>query len=151
MVPHPHVHGWHGKHGLVGGKQYGGRQIVADAGRHLGQQIGRRRADDDEVALAGKLDMADLTFVFQIEHVQIDLIFGHHAHGQRCDEFMRGFRHQRAYRDALPPEQAHQFQRFIGGDTTADDEEDRFLAHTLKPIHHMPAAPAAAAIKAVVT
>ena len=95
--------------------------------------------------------MADLAFVFQIEHVRIDLIPGHHAHGQRRDEFMRGFRHQRTHGNALPPEQAHQFQRFIGGDATADDEEDRFLTHTPRPIHHMPAAPAAAATKAVAT
>ena len=42
-----HVHRRRGQHGFVGRQQQGGGQIVGQAIRRLGEQIGGGRGDDD--------------------------------------------------------------------------------------------------------
>ena len=80
MVPHPHIHGGNRKNGLICRKQDRCRQIIRDASRHFCQNIGSRRANHDQVGLTAQLDMPDFAFFLQVEHVAIDLIFGHHCH-----------------------------------------------------------------------
>ena len=75
VLPHPHIHGRHGDHRLVGGKDQRRRQIIGNPARHLGEQIGRRRAHHHQIGLAAQLDMAHLGLVLEVEQVGVDLIF----------------------------------------------------------------------------
>ena len=52
VLPHAHVHRRRDEHRLVGREQQRGREIVGDPRRHLGQQVGGRRADQHEIGRA---------------------------------------------------------------------------------------------------
>ena len=66
VLPHPDVHRGRDNHRLVGSEQQGRRKIVRHSRRHFGEQVGRRRTDQDEVGGAAELDMADLNLVLQL-------------------------------------------------------------------------------------
>ena len=88
MQPHPHVHRRGDQHPLVGREQRGRGEIVGEALRHPGQQIGGRRRDDDEIGVARQFDMAHLGFVGQREQVVVDLVAAERGGRQRRDELL---------------------------------------------------------------
>ena len=52
MLPHTDVHRRRDNHWLVGREEQGGREVVGNARRHLGEKIGGRRADENEIGRA---------------------------------------------------------------------------------------------------
>ena len=59
VLPHLGVHRGHEQHRAAGREQRGGEQVVRAAVRGAGQQVRRRRGDDDEVGLLAELDVRD--------------------------------------------------------------------------------------------
>ena len=52
VLPHADVHRRRDDDRLVGREQQGRREVVGDARRHLGEQVGGRRADQHEIGRA---------------------------------------------------------------------------------------------------
>ena len=88
--PHLRVHRRRDQDRLVGREQHGGGEIVGMAARHLGDQVGGRRRDDDEIGVARQADMADVELALRIEQVGIGALAAERAGGERRDEMLRG-------------------------------------------------------------
>ena len=129
MLPHAHIHGGRDEHRLVGGEQHGGGEIVGEAMRHLGEEVGGRRRDDDQVGLARQADMADLGLVLEVEQIGEGLLLGEHGERERGDELGAAFGQDRAHGGAPLLQAAHELEALIGGDAAADDQQDALALH----------------------
>ena len=99
------------------------------AARHLGEEVGRRRRDDDQVGLARQADMADLVLVVEIEQIGEHPVVAERGDRQRRHELLRRARHHRAHRHAVLAQAAHEVEALVGGNAAADDEQDAVLSH----------------------
>ena len=89
VAPHARVHRRREQDRLVGREQHRGGEIVGEAVRHLGHQVGGGRRDDDEVGLARQPDMADVELGSRVEQVGEGMLAGERADRQRRDELLR--------------------------------------------------------------
>ena len=64
-------------------------EVVGVSAGHLGEQVGRRRRDDQEVGLARQPDVADLLLVVEVEQVGEYAVRGQRADRQRGNELLR--------------------------------------------------------------
>ena len=124
MLPHPHIHRRHCQHWFISREQQRGRHIVSDAVRHLGEQIGRGRADDNQIGAARQLDVAHLDLTGQIPERGVHRVFAERGQGHRGDEFGAALGQHTADLAAALADQAHQLASLIGRDAAADDEQD---------------------------
>ena len=99
-------------------------EVVGDPCRHLREQVGRRRADHDQIGLAAELDMAHLGLVLQIPQRGIDRAFRQGRKAHRGDEMGAARGQDGGHRMAGLARQADQLGGLVGGNATADDEED---------------------------
>ena len=76
MRPHLRVHGRRHEHRPVARKQDCRREIVGEPVRHLGEKVGGRRRDDDEVGLARQPDVADRILLVEVEEAPEDALAG---------------------------------------------------------------------------
>ena len=122
--PHLDVHGGCSQHGLVGGQQDGGREVVRHAGRHARQNVGGRRRDHDQVALTGQADVSHLAFIGQRQQLLVHLLARQRSNREGGYE-LRPRLGQDAT-DARTPlfHAPDQLQRLVGGDAARDDEQD---------------------------
>ncbi len=134
VLPHAHIHRRRGEHLLVGGEQHGGGEIVGQTMRHLGEKVGGRRRDHDQIGLARQTDMPDLGLVLEVEEIGEDLRLGEHRERERRDEFGAAACQDRAHARAPLLQAAHQFEALIGGDAAADDQEDALALHVVSLI-----------------
>jgi hypothetical protein len=124
MLPHADVHRRRGEHRLVGGEQQGGGEVVGDAGRHLREEVGGGRADQDQVGGAAELDMAHLRLVLEVPQRGVDRAFGQRGEGHGRDEMRAaGGQHGRDLM-AVAAGEADQLGRLERRDAAADDEQD---------------------------
>ena len=65
---------------------------VASPPRHLGENVRRRRHDDDEVRLARQADVAHFRLVGEREQIRVDLLAGERGHRERRDELRPALR-----------------------------------------------------------
>ena len=135
VFPHADVHRRRHQDRLVGGHQRRRRKIVGDPGRHLGQDVGRRRRHQHQVGLAGQADMAHFFFVGEREQVLEHLVFANRAEGQRGDEFGAARSQHAAHGGAPLAKPAYQVGALISGDPTREDQQNSF---TLKHFTSMP-------------
>ena len=112
------------QHGLVGGHQHAGGEVVGVAARHLRQQVGGGRRHHDQVGLARQADVADLALVVEIEQLGEDAVAGQRADRQRRDELLRRPGQDRAHADGGLAQAADQLQALVGGNAAADDQHD---------------------------
>ena len=122
--PHHHVHRRRHQDRLVGGEQGGGGEIVGEAMRHLGEQVGAGRRHHDQVGLARQADMAHLGFVGQREQLLIDLVAADRGEGERRDELGAAPGQDHAEADAAIAPAPDQLQRLVGGDAAGNDQEN---------------------------
>ena len=121
VLPHAHIHGGHGEHGLVRCQQQGGRQIIGNSRRHFGQEVGRCRGNDNQIGLARQLDMTHFGLILQVEQIGIDLVLAEGGKRHGGHELLAARGDHATYGRALLAEQAHQLAAFIGGDAPAHD------------------------------
>ena len=119
---------------LVGGEQDGGGEIVGEPMRHLGQKVGGRGRDHDQIGLARQADMPDLGLVLEVEQIGEGLssVSTESESGvtNSAPPFVRIARTRRA-----PLLQAaHELEALIGGDAAADDREDALALHVVLSI-----------------
>ena len=126
MVPHAYVHGRCHKHRFVGREKRCGGEIIGKAGCHLGKKISRGWCHHHKIGGARQLDVAHLGFIGEGEKIGIDLVAGERGHRKRCHEFFCRLRHDGGDADAPAGEQANEFERLVGRNAAADDEENGF-------------------------
>ena len=124
MRPHFRIHRRRHQHLLVGGQKHRRGKVVGMAVGELGHQLGGGRRHDQKVGLARQPDMTDIMLVVAVEQVGEDTIGRKRADRKLGDEFLRGGRHDDP--DHSPPlaQAPDQVERLVGGDATADDEQD---------------------------
>jgi hypothetical protein len=123
MQPHAHVHRRRRQHGLVGRQQQRGRQIVADPGGHLRQDVGGGRRDDDQVCAARQFDMAHLALVGQREQVAVDLGLGQRLQCQRRNELRARLRQHAGDTAIATTQQADQLRDLESRDAARNDQQ----------------------------
>ena len=122
--PHARVHRRRDQDRLVGREQDGGGEIVRPAGRHPGHEIGRRRRHHDQIGVARHANMTDVELGARIEQIGIGAFAAERADGKRCDEMLRGGGENATQRGAAFLQAPNEIERFIGGDASADDEQN---------------------------
>ena len=90
VVPHQGVHGRGQQDRAVGGQQDCAGEIVGVALRHLRHQVGGRRRHHDQIAFAGKADMAGVKLALGVEQIRVDALMRQRAGGKRRDELLCG-------------------------------------------------------------
>ena len=91
---------------------------------HLGEQIGCCGRHHDQIGLAREADMADLALVVEVEQLGEHAVACQRADGERRNEFLRGLGHHGTHGDTALAQAADQIQALVGGNATADDEDD---------------------------
>jgi hypothetical protein len=123
MLPHLGVHRGREEHRAPGGEQCVREQIVGQALRGLGEQVGGGRCDDDEVGLAAEADVRHL--VGAGPDVGADRLAGQRRPGGLADECER----RRGGHDPHPVprlgQQSQQLTGLVGGDPARHAEDDR--------------------------
>ena len=126
VQPHAHVHGRRDQDRQGGGEQHRRGEIVRMPSRHLRHEIGGGRRDDDEVRVAGELDMADIGLVLAVEEIRMRALAGKRGSRKRRDELLRAGGEHAAHRGAALAQAADEVEGLVGRDAAADDEEDAF-------------------------
>ena len=124
MLPHARIHRRRDQHALVGGEQGGRGKVVGMAVRHLGDQVGGRRRDHQEVRRARELDMADIGFVGQREQVGEAALARQRRDRERSHELLASLGQDAARGDAAILQPADEFEHLVGGDAAADDQKN---------------------------
>ncbi len=130
MGPHGRVHGWRHEDRIVGGKKNGGRQIVRLAGRHLRHQVGGRRRNQHQIAVAREPYMADILLVLAVKKIGENLVGGQSTDGERRDEFTRARRQHRAHVRSTLAQTANEVERLVGGNTARNDQKNTLAGET---------------------
>ncbi len=110
--------------GRVGSEQRGRGEIVGEARRHLGQKVGSRGRDDDEVRILGQAQMPHLALVGEGEEVVVDALAGQRRRRERGHEARGCGRHDDADRGAALAQAADEVEPLIGGDAARDHQQD---------------------------
>ena len=130
--PHGLVHGWcQGDRG-IGRQHHGGQQIIGDALRQAGHEVGGGRRDQHEVCPASQFDVPHGRFRRGVEQVQVDGMAGERLQGEGGDELAPALGHHHPDFGAMVAQAADQFGALVGGDAAADTQDDAF---TLQPLH----------------
>jgi hypothetical protein len=131
VAPHGLVHGRGDGDGSVGGQDQGGQQVIGDALRQAGDQVGSGRGDQHQIGPFGQFDMAHGGFGGRVQQIQVNRVAGQGLHGQRGDELTTAAGHDHAHFGALVEKPANQFCALVGGNAAADAENDAFPIQTL--------------------
>ena len=129
MRPHLRIHRRRDQHGLVRGEQRRRRQVICETMRHLGDQIGGRRRDHDQIRLARQADVAHLGLVGQGEQIAEHPFAGQARDRERGDE--PGARRRQDAADANTPiaQPADQLEALVGRDAAGNDQQNTLAVH----------------------
>src|SRR3546814_8883971 len=92
MFPHADIHGGHSKDRLVRGEQERCGKAVGNAGRHLGEKIGRGGTNDQEICLPAELYMTHFRLILQIPETGMDGLFRKRGKCHRRNELRAAIR-----------------------------------------------------------
>ena len=132
MQPHADVHRGREQDALVGGEQQRRGEVVGEALRHLGHEIGGGGRHEDEVGAARQFDMAHLGLIGQREQVVVDALARQAGDRQRRDELLGRGRHHGAHRDPALAQAADEVEGLVGRDAAAHDEQDATARHAAR-------------------
>ena len=124
VQPHAQVHRRRDQRALVGRQQRRRREIVGEAERHVGDEVGGRRRDDQEVGLARELDVAHARLFRRGEQVGADRLAAERLGRKGRDEPLGRGGHGDAHRRAAFAQAANQVERLVGRDAAANDQQD---------------------------
>ncbi len=124
MGPHLQIHRGGDQDRLVGGEQRGRGEIVGQAMRHLGQQIGGGGRHHHQIGVARQIDMRHAVIVVGREQILGHGLAGQGGEGQGGDEALGRRGQQAAHRSAAVAEPADQIETLIGGDAAGDDQQN---------------------------
>ncbi len=121
VLPHLGVHRGDEHDRAAGGEQRVGQQVVGEAVRGLGQEVGGRRRHDHEVGVLADPDVRDLVHV--VPHLGRHRLAGQRGPGGRADEPQR--RRGGHDRDVVAGlgEAPEQLAGLVGRDAAADPED----------------------------
>ena len=135
MLPHVHVHGGGDQDRRRRGQVEGGEEVVGNAVGELGQDVGRGGGDDQRVGPLRLADVLDAVlfgggFVGAVPGARVvpqagdDLVAGERGEGERLDESRGRPGHDHMDLKSLALQGAHQFRRFIRGNSAGDAHGD---------------------------
>ena len=124
MEPHPDIHGRREENPLVGREEQRAREVIGDALRHLGHEIGGGWCHDQQVGRAGQFDMTHFGLVGQREQVVVDPFSCKARDRQGGDESLGGCRHHGPDATASFTKTPHEVKSLVGRDAAADHQED---------------------------
>jgi phosphopantothenoylcysteine decarboxylase/phosphopantothenate--cysteine ligase len=90
------------------------------AAGHPGQEVGSRRRNNDEIAVARQPDVANLAFVIKVEEVGENLLVRQRRDRKRGDEMVRRLRHDDAHLMAAILEAPDELKALISRDAAAE-------------------------------
>ena len=122
VLPHLGVHGGREDHRAAGGEQGVGEQVVGEAVRGLGEQVGGGRGDHDQVGVLPDPHVRDLVDV--VPDLGGDGLPGQRRPGRLADEVQRGLGGHHPDVVAGLGEPAQQLARLVGGDAAAHPQHD---------------------------
>ena len=123
VLPHLGVHRGREHDRAPGGEQGVGEQVVGQAVRGLGQQVGGRRRDHDQVGRLADPDVRDLVDV--LPHLGGDRLAGQRRPGRGAHEVQRRSGGYDGDVVAGLGEPAQQLRGLVGRDASGDPEDDR--------------------------
>src|SRR2546426_146599 len=126
VVPHPAVHGRRDQHGTAGGEEDRGQEVVGDAVRRLGQEVGGGRRDHDGVRALGQGHVLHCVGALRIEEVREHGPAGERAEGEGADELARVLGQADGGAGAERGELAQEVYRLVGRDGPGDAEDQLF-------------------------
>src|SRR5207245_763289 len=126
VVPHPAVHGRRDQHGPAGGEEDRGQEVVGDALRRLGQEVGGGRRDHDGVRALGQRHVLDRVGALGIEEVREHGTAGERAEGEGAYELARVLGQADGGAGAERGELAQEVHRLVGRDGPGDAEDQLF-------------------------
>ena len=130
MQPHLSIHGGRDQNGRARGERDRGERVMRQTVRELGDNVRRRRCDEEEIRSIGQLDVTGPPIFLFIKKTGHDRIFRERLQSERGNELGRVLRHHDENLMALFDEQTGELGRFVSGDRAADTEQDCFRART---------------------
>ncbi|GMA27590.1 hypothetical protein GCM10025874_08430 [Arenivirga flava] len=127
VLPHLGVHGRSDQQRGAAGQHRVAQQVVGDAVRELGDGVGRRRCDDDEVGVLAERDVAHLGD--PVVEVRRDRIAADRLEGRGADEAQRRLGGDDLHIVAREHEGADRAHRLVGGDAAGHADDDARSAH----------------------
>jgi hypothetical protein len=112
MLPHIHVHRGRHEDRRRGGQVEGGQEVVGDAVRELGQNVGRGRSDDQRVGPLRLADVFDGRVISAaggsgiVPQAGNDLVAGERGKRERLHELAGRLGHDHMNFDGLPLQRA---------------------------------------------
>ena len=123
MAPHRRVHCRCHQHRCRGRKEDRRRKVVRKPVRRARHQVRCRRRHQHEIGFAGEADMSHLGLVGQREQVRIGFFAGQGGQAERGDELPRPGGHHAGNGNIVVLQPPRHFQRLVGGDPAADDQQ----------------------------
>ncbi len=123
MLPHAGVHRRGNHDRPVVRKVRGGQKIVAEAGGHAGDRIGRGRCDDHDVGSASQIEVSVVRAPNVAEQFGADVIARQRGERRSADEVRCSPGHD--YVDVVPGalERTQRIDCLVGGDAAAHTEQ----------------------------
>src|SRR5699024_9753929 len=122
VLPHLRVHRRGHDERCPGDERRGGEHVVGAADAQPREQIGGRGGDDEQVRLLAEADVRDLVDV--LEHGGEDLVVAERLPGRGAHELEGGGGGDDADIGPFTDKTAHQVRGLVGGDASADADQD---------------------------
>ena len=127
VLVHMLLHRGHEQQGSRGCKRHGGQHIVGHAVSQLGERVGGRRCDDEQVGLAPEFDVACGSLAGRLPELRIDWAMAQRREGQGADELLGMLCEHNVDECASLLELARQVGSLVRGDTATNAENDPFI------------------------
>ncbi len=131
VLPHLGVHRGREDDRTAGGEQGVGEQVVGQAVGRLGEHVGGRGGDDDEVGVLSDPHVRDLVDV--VPDLGGDRMARERRPGGGADEVERRLGRDDPYVMSGLGQPAQQLARLVRGDAAADPQNDLRLVHCVSP------------------
>jgi ABC-type glutathione transport system ATPase component len=112
-----------------GSVHFEGHDLVNTTGeamRQLGHEVGRGRRDQDQLAIARKLDVAHRVVHARVPQIAPHRLAGQRLHGGRADKARRRLGHGHAHVRAVLDQQARELRSLVGRDAAGNAEQNAF-------------------------
>ena len=124
IFPHAGVHRRGDHHRRAGRHDGRGKHVVRDAARHLADDVGRRRGDQEEIRALGQRDMLDLPGVRAHKRVRCHRMTGERLKRQRRHKLACVLRHHHKHVNALLLQQTQNLACLICSDAPGHAEDN---------------------------
>jgi hypothetical protein len=127
VLPHLDVHRGRDQQRAIARDARGREQIVGQAVRHLGDEVGARRRDHDRFDAARKLDVRHVVLEARVPQVGHHRLAGERLKRRRRDEARRRVGHRNLHFDVISLQEPRELGHLVGGDAAGDAEQQTVI------------------------